>query len=75
MKPSKQPLWLAALCAVLAASCSPVAALHEGSYSIATAAPDANLLTILDGTAEAQLNFDGTACLSIEWKTTRTAIV
>jgi hypothetical protein len=75
MKPSNQPLWLAALCAVLAASCSPVAALHEGSYSIATAAPEANLLTILDGTADAQLNFDGTACPSIMWKTTRTVIV
>jgi hypothetical protein len=75
MKLSNQPLWLAALCAVLAASCSPVAALHEGTYSIATAAADANLLTILDGTAEAQLNFDGTACLSIVRKTTRTVIV
>jgi hypothetical protein len=75
MKPSNQPLWLAALCAVLAASCSPVAALHEGTYSIATAAPEANLLTILDGTAEAQLNFDGTACVSTVWRNTRTAIV
>jgi hypothetical protein len=75
VKPSNQPLWLAALCAVLAASCSPVAALHEGSYAIATAAADANLLTILDGTAEAQLNFDGTACLSIVRKTTHTVIV
>jgi hypothetical protein len=75
MKPSNQALWLAALCAVLAASCSPVAALHEGSYSIATAVPEANFLTILDGTAQAQLNFDGTACLSIVWETTRTVIV
>jgi hypothetical protein len=75
MKPSNQPLWLAALCAVLATSCSPVAALHEGSYSIATAVPEANLLTILDGTAEAQLNFDGTACVSTVWRNTRTAIV
>jgi hypothetical protein len=75
MKPSNQPLWLAALCAVLAASCSPVAALHDGSYSIATAAPEANLLTILDGTADAQLNFDGTACVSTVWRNTRTAIV
>lgn len=75
MKPSHHPLWLAALCAVLAASCSPVAALHEGTYSIATAAPEGNLLTILDGTAEAQLNFDGTACLSTVWRNTRTAIV
>src|ERR1700674_486748 len=75
MKPSHRPLWLAALCAVLAASCSPVAALHEGSYSIATAAPEANLLTILDGTAEAQLNFEGTACVSTVWRNTRTAIV
>jgi hypothetical protein len=75
MKPSSQPLWLAALCAVLAASCSPVAALHEGTYSIATAAPEANLLTILDGTAEAQLNFDGTACVSTVWRNTRTVIL
>jgi hypothetical protein len=57
------------------ASCSPVAALHEGTYAIATAAPEANLLSIFSGTAEAQLNFDGTACLSIAWKTTHTAIV
>ena len=75
MKPSNQPLWLAALCALLAASCSPVAALHEGSYSIATAAPEANLVSIFYGTADAQLNFDGTACLSIVWKTTRTVIL
>jgi hypothetical protein len=49
--------------------------MHEGSYTIATAAPEANLLSIFYGTADAQLNFDGTACLSIVWKTTHTAIV
>jgi hypothetical protein len=48
---------------------------HEGSYTIATAAPEANLLTIFYGTADAQLNFDGTACFTIVWKTTHTAIV
>lgn len=75
MKLPNQPLWLGALCALLATSCSPLAALHEGTYSIATAVPEANLLTILDGTAEARLNFDGTACVSTVWRNTRTAIV
>src|SRR5438876_11862150 len=75
MKPSSQSLLLGALCALLAASCSPVAALHEGSYTVATAVPEANLLSILYGTADAQLNFDATACLSIVWKAKRTAIV
>src|SRR5438128_2348283 len=75
MKPSSQSLVLGALCALLAASCSPAAALHEGTYTVATAAPEANLLSILYGTADAHLNFDGTACLSIVWRATRTAIV
>jgi hypothetical protein len=75
MKPSNPPLSLVFLWAVLVASCSPVAALHESGYSIATAAPEANLVSIFYGTADAQLNFDGTACLSIVWKTTRTVIV
>lgn len=75
MKPSNGPLWIATLCALLAAACSPAAALHEGSYTIATAASVPNLLSIFDGTADAQLNFDGTACFSIVWRTTRTAIV
>jgi hypothetical protein len=75
MKASNPPLWLVPLWALLVASCSPVAALHEGRYTIATAAPEANLASIFYGTADAQLNFDGTACLSIVWKTTRTVIV
>jgi len=74
MKPSHSRLWFG-LSALVMASCSPAAALHEGTYVIATAAPEANLLSIFSGTAEAQLNFDGTACLSIAWKTTHTAIV
>jgi hypothetical protein len=75
MKQSVHLLWLATLCALLSASCSPIAALHEGSYRIATTAPDANLLSLLGGTVDSQLNFDGTACFSIVWKTSRTAIV
>jgi hypothetical protein len=75
MKQSIHPVWLAALCALLSAACSPVAAMHDGGYAIATAAPEANLLSLLGGTADAQLNFDGTACFSIVWKTTHTAIV
>jgi hypothetical protein len=75
MKASNPRLWLVSLWALLVASCSPVAALHEGGYSISTAAPEANLLSIFYGTADAQLNFDGTACLSIVWKMTRTVIV
>jgi len=74
MKPSHARLWFG-LSALLMVSCSPAAALHEGAYTIATAAPEANLLSIFSGTAEARLNFDGTACLSIAWKTTHTAIV
>ena len=75
MKPSTGPLWIATLCVLLAAACSPAAALHEGSYTIATAASEPNLLSIFEGTADAQLNFDGTACVSIVWRTTHTAIV
>jgi hypothetical protein len=76
MKPSSnEPLWLAILCVLLAVSCSPAAATHNGSYTIATAAPEATLLSIFDGTAEAQINHDGTACFSIVWRTKHTAIV
>lgn len=74
MKLPNRALWLGILCALVTASCDS-AAVHDGSYKMATAAPEANLLSIFDGTAEAQLNGDGSACVSIVWRTTRTAIV
>jgi hypothetical protein len=75
MKPSSLPLWLAAAGALLTAACSPVAAVHEGRYRIATAAPERDILSIFDGKADAQLNLDGTACVSVVWRNTRTAIL
>ena|ERR1700687_457726 len=75
MKPSKLRLWFATACALLTAACSPVAAMHDGSYRIATAAGESDVLSIFDGKAEAQLNLDGTACMSIVWRKTHTAIV
>jgi hypothetical protein len=75
MKPSNLRLWIAAFFPLFAAACSPVAALHEGSYTLATAAPEGNVLSIFDGKADAQLNLDGTACVSIVWRTIHTVIL
>ncbi|HXN57343.1 MAG TPA: hypothetical protein VN912_02030 [Candidatus Angelobacter sp.] len=74
-KLSNLSLWFAAFCPLLTAACSPVAAAHNGSYTIATAPPDADFLSIFDGTADAQFNLDGTACVSIVWRKTKTAIL
>jgi hypothetical protein len=49
--------------------------LRRRSYRIATAAGESDVLSIFDGKAEAQLNLDGTACMSIVWRKTHTAIV
>jgi hypothetical protein len=68
-------LLFAAFCPLVAASCSPAAALHDGSYRIATAPPESNLVSIFDGKAEARLNLDGTACVSMLWRNTHTAIL
>jgi len=51
MKLSNLSLWFAALCPPLTAACSPVAAVHYGSYTIATAAPETDVLAVLE-TAE-----------------------
>jgi hypothetical protein len=68
-------MWLAILGALVVASCDTAATVHEGGYRIATAAPEANLLSIFGGKAEAQVNGDGSACVSIVWRTSHTAIV
>ena len=75
MKASSLRPWIAAFFPLVAAACSPVAALHEGSYTLATAAPESNVLSIFDGKADAQLNLDGTACVSIVWRTIHTVIL
>jgi len=69
------PVWLSILGALAVASCDTAAAVHDGGYRIATAAPEANLLSIFGGKAEVQVNSDGSACVSIVWRTSHTAIV
>ncbi|OLD49935.1 MAG: hypothetical protein AUI42_05660 [Actinobacteria bacterium 13_1_40CM_2_65_8] len=75
MKLPNRPLALAMLCALMTVSCDTAASVDSGGYKIATAAPEANVLTIFNGTAQAQINGDGTACVFIAWRTSRTAIV
>ena len=75
MRLSKLPLWGLTFCPLLVASCSPAAALRDGNYTIATAAPETDVLSIFDGTVQAQQNADGTACWSIAWRSTHTAII
>ncbi len=60
---------------VFAAACGSQPTVPAGIYRIATAAPDPQLLTIVNGRLYAQANDDGTACLSVSFGQSRTAVI
>lgn len=61
--------------AALAMACGSLPTGMSAVYGIATAGRDPQLLTILDGILNAQINSDGTACLWISAEQTRAAVI
>ncbi len=60
--------------AVFAAACGSQPGPFD-AFRIATAPPDSQLLTILNGQLSAQVSNDGTACLSVTFGQSRTAVI
>jgi hypothetical protein len=66
-------LWLSILCVLTTASCD-TAATQQGDNRVPARAPETDVISAFDGTAQAHTNADGTACWSIVWRSTHTAI-